>query len=106
MINIIIVGQSISKVHFVLKEEKKLTSEAFVMFENVLDVELALEKVDGRKLQNVHVKVFRSSVEQFRHHCDPTTTKNINQSESLQNGRINSVPNLGEVFSHLYVKYC
>lgn len=83
----------------------KFSGEAFVMFENTLDVELALGIVDGKRLQNTYIKVFRSSAEQFQYYCDPTATTFMNKSERLPNGRINSVPNLGKPFFIFFVKY-
>lgn len=61
---------SISKVHLVMNEANRFAGEAFVTFANVKDVETALEKVDGTKIRNTIVKVFRSSEEQFFEYCN------------------------------------
>lgn len=94
-------GRTILKVYFVLDESQRQTGEAFVMFANISEVELALRQMDGKKIRNTLVKSFRSSEEQFRYYSDnasvATAAAKIPQTvpNSMPN-RVNSVPDLCE----------
>lgn len=97
-------GQSISKVHLVLNDANQSTGEAFVMFANVHDIELALGSLNRKKVHNKFIKVYRSSEEQFQHYCNTATV--AKSPMYLQNGRINSVPNLGEnLLDAIYISF-
>lgn len=58
-----------------------MSAEAFVVFANVDEVELALENVDNKKIGKV--KIFRSSEKQMRHYCDTTITKDSDNAPSM-----------------------
>lgn len=75
------------KCNVVENEAKRQSSEAFVMFANNAEVELALRQIEGKKIRNFLIKVFRSSEEQFRYYCN---VQDLSTSIPL---RVNSVPN-------------
>lgn len=55
---------------------KSKTNEAFVVFANTDEVELALRDMDGKKIRKTFIKAFRSSEEQFSNYCDTTILPN------------------------------
>lgn len=64
------------------------------MFDDIDEIESALESVAGRKIHNAFIKVFRSSEEQFRNYCDSVRMEqlplclpnDLNRSMSLIEG--------------------
>lgn len=94
-------GRTILRVYFVLDESQRQTGEAFVMFANISEVELGLRQIDGKRIRNTLVKLYRSSEEQFRYYCDnaSVTAAATNKSQTVPNSmpnRVNSVPDLCE----------
>ncbi|XP_055315788.1 G-rich sequence factor 1-like [Sitodiplosis mosellana] len=90
-------GCTILKVHLVLDKSQRQTGEAFVMFANIYEVELALRQMDGKKIRKTLVKAFRSSEEQFRHYCDNASVTAYQNPQIVPNSmpiRVNSVPDL------------
>lgn len=83
----------------VLDVSKRQTGEAFVMFANIDEMELALRQMEGKKIRNTLIKSFRSSEEQLRYYCDTVTavaSNNSHTATSSMQTRVNSVPNLCE----------
>lgn len=94
-----ILGRTILKVHVVLDVSKRQTGEAFVMFANIDELELALRQMEGKKIRNALIKSYRSSEEQLRHYCDTVAAVTSNNSQTMPASmppRVNSVPNLCE----------
>lgn len=94
-----ITGRTILKVHVVLDVSKRQTGEAFVMFANIDEMELALQRMEGRKIRNTLIRSFRSSEEQLRYYCDTVAAVASNNSQAVPSSmqtRVNSVPNLCE----------
>lgn len=78
-------GLSVRSIHFTRVNDRL---EAFVKFNSCEDVEFSLN-IMGKKINDVYVKIYRSSEEQIRMVC---TTKEFNLSQlSLQS--IEQVPN-------------
>lgn len=68
--------RTVSNVHMIFDgEAKRFTGEAFVTFANVNEIEVALHKIDGKRIRNTYVKVFRSSEEQFQYYYDNSAMK-------------------------------
>lgn len=89
-------GRSISNIHFV--QIRQPYNEAFVVFKNSTEVELALRNIDGKKIRGIYIKIYRSSEEQYRYYCKNLPNIPETYLNQRPNGlsRINSVPNLGK----------
>lgn len=85
-----VVGRSVSSVHLIRNDANQFFGEAFVLFDSLEDIELALDGIYGNKIHNKYVKVYRSSKEQLRSYC------NAMPFESLNNGHSASAPELGK----------
>lgn len=89
MIKYRLTGRSISNVSFVLDNINRQTDIAFVTFANNADVELALEKVEGKKIRRILIKVFRSSDEQYHYYCNQSAAKNsLKGPNNISNGSL------------------
>lgn len=89
-------GQSITEIHLIYDNANEFIGEAFVMFETVEDIELALGSIvkENKKIQDKHIKVYRSSQEQFQTYtCDTNTIAKV--SMSIKKGKIVLLENLG-----------
>lgn len=88
---------SVSNVHLIVNASKKCTGEAFVIFANVDAIETALRKVDGKRIRNTLVKLFRSSQEQFYnyYYCGASIVKTATNTPN----RSSSLSSLGKKFS-------
>lgn len=92
------IGLSIAEVHLIDNKAHQFSGEAFVTFDTVDDVELALGSVtkNHNKIQNKPIKVFRSSHEQFKTYCDTSTIKRL--SAGLKDEPTKRLENLGKKF--------
>lgn len=88
-------GQAITEVHLIHNNVYQFIGEAFVMFETNTDIEMALGNVikENKKIHDKHVKVYRSSQEQFQWYCDTNAITKV--SICIQNGEIVPMENLG-----------
>lgn len=82
------IDRSITEVHMILDKKYQFRGEAFVMFESVEDVELALWSVtnENKTIRDKSIKVSRSSREHFQTYCDDNTYTKL--SLYLKNGQI------------------
>lgn len=87
---------SVHLVRLRINNKNQFAGEAFVTFANADNIESALRPY-GKKIHGKYIKIFRSSTQQLQNYCDTTPEKSL----SRQNGRVNSVPNLGEDFNQL-----
>lgn len=101
---IIQIGLLVTEVHLIFNKAYHFKGEAFVMFETVEDIELALGSVtkDNNKIQNKQIKVFRSSQEQFKTYCDMSTIKKVSSCLKKEQ-KINQSEDLGEPFMQFRV---
>lgn len=86
-------GRKIFQVNMVVDARNRQTDEAFVLFANTGEVELALRQMDGKKIRNTLIKAFRSSEEQFHNYCNTKIMPNAVLP------RVYSVPNLCEYYT-------
>lgn len=75
--------------YLVQNEAKPFAGEAFVFFSHINEIEFALEQVPNKKIQNLPIKVNRSSENQFRNLCESLTTQKVGGSDiDVQNSGI------------------
>lgn len=76
----------------VYNKANQFTGTAFIMFNNIDDIELALECAHCQKILNSVFKIFRSSKEQFFKFCDVAAVANLSVRCESENS--NSVPTI------------